>query len=124
MIERIDEMPEGASGYRFTGEVSKADYESVLIPGLKKDLGEGREVRVLCQLGPGFDGYEAGAMWADMKTGGHYLFGEHPNWHRMAIATDADWVRHMVGLFGWMTPGEVKLFGLEELDAAKEWVAG
>ena len=27
-------------------------------------------------------------------------------------------------MLGWMTPGEARLFGLDELPKAKEWVAG
>jgi hypothetical protein len=33
-------------------------------------------------------------------------------------------VRHLAALFGWMTPGEMKLYPLGELEAAKAWVAG
>jgi hypothetical protein len=59
-----------------------------------------------------------------MKTGAKYVFGHHAQWHRIALVTDVEWVRHLSGLFGWMSPGEMKLFALSDLDAAKEWVAG
>jgi hypothetical protein len=32
-------------------------------------------------------------------------------------------VRHLAALFGWMTPGEMKLFSLDGLEQAKVWVA-
>lgn len=123
MIERIAEMPEGTIGFRFSGKVSRADYDDVLIPGLT-EVFEGGEVRCLCQLGPGFEGYEAGAVWEDLKTGAKFGAGHFSAWKRVALVTDVDWVRHMTTLFGWMTPGELELFSLDELEQAKGWVAG
>lgn len=123
MIERIEEMPAGTTGFRFSGEVTARDYQEVLIPGLSAMFASGEPVRCLCQMGPEFEGYEASAVWADMKTGARYL-GHHENWHRIAVVTDVEWVRHLMGLFGWMSPGEVQLFALDDLEAAKVWVAG
>ncbi|MCZ7630769.1 MAG: STAS/SEC14 domain-containing protein [Microthrixaceae bacterium] len=34
---------------------------------------------------------------------------------------DADWVRHLGGLFGWMIPGKFEVFHLDERDAAVAW---
>jgi SpoIIAA-like len=38
--------------------------------------------------------------------------------------TDIDWMRHLTELFGWMTPGEVKVFPLAQRGAAIAWAAG
>ena len=35
-----------------------------------------------------------------------------------------DWVRHGASAFGWLAPGELRLFSLAERDAARAWVAG
>jgi hypothetical protein len=42
---------------------------------------------------------------------------------RIALVTDIDWMRQLTGLFGWMTPGELKHFPLAERDAAIAWAA-
>jgi len=123
VIERIEDMPEGTMGFRFTGKITPADYEDVLIPGIK-EMVDGGEVRCLCELGEEFDGYEAAAMWEDFKTGAHYAIRDHSVWSRLAIVTDIDWIGHMVALFGWLSPGELKLFAASDGDAAKSWVAG
>jgi hypothetical protein len=34
-----------------------------------------------------------------------------------------EWVAHAVKAFGWMIPGEVRVFGLDDLDEAKDWAA-
>jgi hypothetical protein len=44
-------------------------------------------------------------------------------WEKIAVVSDKDWLAHVVKAFGWMIPGEVRTFHLDELDAAKEWVA-
>ena len=124
MIEPIEEMPKGTIGFCFSGEVSRADYDDVLVPALNEAFESGEPVRCLCQLGPGFEGYEAGAVWEDIKTGARFGVGHLPAWKRTALATDVEWVQHVTALFGWMAPGELKVFSIEELEQAKSWVAG
>jgi SpoIIAA-like len=124
MIERLDDMPEGTLGFRFSAEVSRRDYDEVLIPALREAFESGEPVRCLCQLGPDCEGYEAGAVWEDIKTGTKFGIGHLSAWERTALVTDVEWVRHATAMFGWMTPGGLKLFVLDELDQAKSWVAG
>ncbi len=38
--------------------------------------------------------------------------------------TDIDWMTHATHLFGWLTPGELRTFTLEQRDEATAWVAG
>ena len=35
---------------------------------------------------------------------------------------DAAWLRHAVNGLGWLMPGAIKVFTLEELDSARDWV--
>jgi hypothetical protein len=123
MIEQLQDMPDGVLGFRFSGEIARKDYDEVLIPGLTAAFERG-EVRCLCVLGHDFDGYEAGAVWEDVKTGARFGLGHGSAWKRIALATDVDWIRHMTSLFGWMAPGELKVFPLERLEDAKAWAAG
>ena len=75
MIEITETTPEGIMEIRATGRVTEQDYESVLIPAVEKALaGEGK-VRLLYQVGPGFEGYSAGAMWADARLGMRHWSG-------------------------------------------------
>jgi hypothetical protein len=70
-------------------------------------------------LGDEFDAYTAGATWEDAKLG----IGHASKWKRVAVVSDHDWVRHVVGMFGWMVPGDVKVFALPEVAKAIEWAA-
>ena len=58
-------------------------------------------------------------MWADAKVG-----LEHPSaWERIALVTDIDWLRSATHIFGFVMPGEVRVFTNAELPEAKKWVA-
>ena len=59
-----------------------------------------------------------------MKLGFGALLQHHSAFKRIAVVTDMEWVRHTLHALAWMVPGELSLFGLEELDRAKEWAAG
>ena len=43
---------------------------------------------------------------------------------RVAIVTDTDWILHTLHALGWLVPGELKIFGMDELEQAKQWAAG
>jgi hypothetical protein len=74
-------------------------------------------------IGPGFDKFEAGALAQDVKAGVSLGIGHPRAWTRTAVVTDVDWIAKAVQMFGWMTPGEVKLYEPDGLEDAKAWVA-
>jgi len=45
-------------------------------------------------------------------------------WRRTAIVTDKDWLRHAVSAFGWLSPGELRVYEPDQLDQAVAWAAG
>jgi hypothetical protein len=59
-----------------------------------------------------------------MKTGLGIGVGHHSAWKRFALVTDVEWVAKAMRMFAWLTPGEVKIFELGDLEEAKGWVAG
>ena len=121
MIERIEQMPEGTVGLRAAGKLSKEDYVDVLQPALHEGTSSG-ELRIVFVL-TDFDGLEPNAWIEDAKTGLGALVRDHSAWKRFALVTDVEWVANAYRLFTWLTPGEVKIFGLEGLEEAKAWVA-
>jgi hypothetical protein len=67
-----------------------------------------------------FGSYSPGAMWADTKLWAQHLKA----WKKIAIVSEADWLENSVKAFGWLIPGEVKVFETDDLDDAKEWLSG
>lgn len=121
MVQRIENMPAGTIGFDASGKLTQSDYREVLEPTLR-EAAEAGEIRMLFRL-TDFDGLEPAAWFDDFKTGLGLGLGHHSAWKRSAIVTDVEWVGKAFKLFAWMTPGEVEVFGLDQLDEAKSWVA-
>jgi hypothetical protein len=121
MIEKIGEMPAGTIGFKASGKLRRDDYRDVLEPALR-EAAESGEIRMLFELSD-FDGVEAAAWYEDLKTGLGLGIGHHSAWKRSAIVTNVEWIAKAFHLFAWVTPGEVKVFGLDQEDEARDWVA-
>jgi hypothetical protein len=122
MVEKIADMPAGTIWFRASGKLTPEDYKDVLVPTLGEAV-EAGEVRMLFVLSD-FEELEPRAWLEDAKTGLELGFLEHSAWKRSAIVSDAEWVKKAFRMFAWMTPGEVKVFDLDQEDEARDWVAG
>jgi hypothetical protein len=121
VIERMEDMPEGTIGLRASGKLSRDDYREILEPALNEGIETG-ELRLLFVL-TDFDGLEAAAVPEDIKTGLSAWFGHHSAWKRFALVTDEEWVAKAMHMFAWMTPGDVMIGDLDQLEDAKAWVS-
>ncbi len=117
MITELSELPPNVVGFEVTEKVLAQDFLDVVLPAFERaaKAGEFRAVIVI----PDFEGMSGGALWEDLKIGVPHL----RDWKRIALVTDIDWMIHLTQLFGWMTPGDVKVFPLRERDEAIEWAA-
>jgi SpoIIAA-like len=119
VIKIIANMPTGTIGVEAVGKVTEEDYRDVLVPAISTAL-ERNDVRLLYVLDEDFGSYSPGAMWADTKLWAQHLKA----WKKIAIVSDADWLENSVKAFGWLIPGEVKVFETDDIDDAKEWLSG
>ena len=118
MIRVVEIRPPGTIGVEASGKISEQDYRDVLIPTVEAALTTG-DVRLLYVLDEGAE-YSAGAMWADSKLWTKHL----KSWSRVAVVSDAEWLERSIHAFGWMMPGEIKVFEPGGVDEAKEWLVG
>jgi hypothetical protein len=122
MVERIDDMPPGTMGFLISGTVGRDEYHQLLAP-VQEALGRGERVRYLVATAPDFHGLDLGALWEDVKAAGTVGLRHNSAWERFAVVTDKDWMRNAIAAFGWVSPGELRVFEPDQLDAAKAWVA-
>ena len=118
MLKLIEDLPDGVVGVEAHGKVTAEDYENVLVPAVEAARKDGK-VRLLYVFGDDFPDYSAGAAWEDAKLG----LGHLRSWERIAVVSDEDWLRRAIGGLGWLMPGEIRVFKLDDLDDAREWVA-
>jgi hypothetical protein len=122
MIEMLSDMPEGVAGIRVSGRVRGDDLREFK-PKMDELLKTG-EIRIVEVIAPDYEGFGPGGLFEDLKLGLGALIHHHSAFKRIAVVSDKEWVAHALHAFAWMVPGELSLFGLDELDRAKEWAAG
>ncbi len=120
MIETLAGFPDNVVAITAGGQITRADYETVLVPAVEQALARHEKIRIYYEIGASFSGIDPGAMWSDFRVG----IGHLTRWERMALVTDVAWIRHSVEFFGMMMPGEMKAFPLAEAVAARAWIAG
>jgi hypothetical protein len=118
MLQQLD-SPDTVLAFKAIGKIEKSDYDTVLEPAVEAMIADRGEVRFVYVLGDEFEAYTSGATWEDTKLG----IGHPTKWKRAAVVTNHDWVRHIVGMFSCMVPGEVKTFPIGEEARAIDWAA-
>jgi hypothetical protein len=122
MLELLPDMPEGVTGIRVSGRLRGDDLRK-----LKSDwevLLSADEIRIVEVIASDYEGFGPGGLVEDLKFGFAALFQRHSAFKRIAVVSDKDWIAHTLHALAWMVPGELAIFGLDELERAKEWAAG
>ena len=122
MIELLPDMPDKVTGIRVSGRL-RGDELRDLKPELENLLKAG-DIRIVEVIAPDYEGFGPGGLVEDLKLGFGTVLPHHGSLKRIAIVSDKDWVAHVLHALAWMIPGELAVFGLDELDRAKEWAAG
>jgi len=122
MIELLPDMPAGVTGFRVSGRLRGEDLRDFK-PAMD-DLVKSGEIRIVEVIEPDYEGFGPGGLVEDLKLGLGALIHHHSAFKRIAVVSDRDWVAHALHAFAWMVPGELALFGLDEIERAKEWAAG
>lgn len=118
MIERLKGFPDNVVAIKARGEVTKSDYDEVLIPAVENTLKSHDKIRILYELGPDFDGYDAAAAWEDFKVG----MGHFSRWERIAVITDIEWIGVATRLFSVFLPGTIRVYPNDEAAKARLWI--
>jgi hypothetical protein len=116
----IEGLPERAVGFSVEGVVTARDYAEVIRPLVEERLKRFDRIDLLYRIGPGFEGFSAGAMWHDASLGVLHLTG----FRRVAVVTDVGWIARATRLFAPLMPAEVQIFADRDLPEAKAWIAG
>ena len=119
MFKLIEGLGPDVLAIEAAGKVTHEDYHNTLIPKAEAMMTEG-SIRMLYVIGKEFVGFELEALWDDGKFGlKHWNDFSH-----VAVVADQAWLRAAVSMFTPFFRGEVRLFKLSELQAAKDWITG
>jgi hypothetical protein len=118
MIEPLTNFPDNVVAFACKGRVTKADYDSILVPAVVKALEKHRKVRLYYETPADFAGIDPSAVWEDFKVGMQHL----TRWERVAVVTDVEWIKHATMLFGFLMPAAMKTFPTSQAAQARTWV--
>ena len=122
MVTVIPVNGPGTLGFVISGRLTRAEYEEVLLPPVREAIASGEEIRMLAVIND-FQGLEPGALLDDLKAAAKLGFGQRSSWSRFAVVTDTDWVQRAIALFGWLVPGEIRVFTTARRADAEAWLA-
>jgi hypothetical protein len=73
VLKELAGVPAGVQAPEAVGTVTAQDYERVFAPLVDQARRTGSRMRLLYQVGPGFERITPGALWADTRLGFGYL---------------------------------------------------
>jgi hypothetical protein len=106
MIEAVERFPPNIVAFAWKERVTRSDYEAVLVPVVKYEIG------------PEIVGFFPGTMWGDFEISVEYL----TRWEKVAVVTDVAWIGHTIHAFSFLTPGDMMVFPTAQAAEARRWI--
>jgi hypothetical protein len=119
MLQLINDLPDFVVGIKASGEVSKEDLETVLVPAIDRQVAQYDAIYYLLLLETDIKNWDFGAWISDAKIGLKYL----TKWEKIAVVTEQESVQKFTDIFSKLAPGEARGYALNELETAKAWVS-
>jgi hypothetical protein len=98
------------------GAITKAEIDLLIgkLDGMIHEFGKIRVVEVIKNIGK----IEPAAMWADLKWEPRHI----TSFSHVAVVADQKWIEWMVKPLDLLIPAELKLYHLDELEEARDWI--
>ena len=120
MISQLKNIPNTMVGFRASQEVTKEDFDAIVLPAVAELVGRTDELNYLLVLDTPLKNFTIGAWIKDGLLGLNNL----TKWNRVAIVSDSESLNTFTDLFGKVMPGEFKGYAPEKLNDAVDWVSG
>ena len=117
MIEILDGLPDNVVGIVAKGRVTKTDCVEVLLPAIDRAREWHHRLRLYYELRSRYPG----AAWEEITLAAE---GGGPHWERVAIVTDAAWVRHTIQAVRLLIPSEIRVFATSQTPEGLAWITG
>ena len=118
MLQFINDLPDDVVGIHAIGEVTKEDFDKVLIPRIDDLSKRQGKIKYLLVLETDVSNFTLAAWWKDLVMGLKHF----TEWKRIAVVSDQKGVEWFTDAFKYFIPGNSKGFALSELEEAVEWI--
>ena len=103
---------------RCRGVITAEDYAQTLRPLIEDKLKTHDRINLLVVVAAAFQSLTGGALWEDARLGVAHAF----SFDKVALVTDNPALRMGAKMFSPLTPAQLNVFALADLEAAKDWV--
>lgn len=118
MIEQILGLPDNVIGVHAKGKITGEDYEKVMIPLVEKRIKDQGKIAFLYVIESKMSDFTGQAMWDDAKCGMKHIF----QFTKIGVVSDDPIMQKTTRIMGHLMPAEVKVFSMDKIDDAKEWI--
>jgi hypothetical protein len=116
MMEILPSPKENVLLVKITGNITKEDYDR-LVPVMEAKIQQHGKIKLYTEL-ENLGLPTLGALWEDIKMDvKHYRDFSH-----VAVVGEPEWLASITKLVAPLVPAEVRVFSLEEKDAAMQWI--
>ena len=119
MIHLID-TADNIVAFRALAEVTKDDFQEVVVPSIDKLVKRINEINFLLVLDTDIGNFTSGAWLQDLLVGLKHL----GKWNRAAIVSDSDEIISFTNGFSYVVPGEFRGFKKLDFNKALNWAEG
>jgi hypothetical protein len=119
ILTKLQSMPAHVAAFKATGEVTKEDYEKVLVPEIERVDKQHGHIHFMMEMETPAKNFSLGAWLQNAIEG----LKQYKGWKKVAIVTDEKGIEKFTNLFSSIIPGKSKGFTLSQIDEAKKWVA-
>ena len=106
----------GIIEFTIEGRVERADYEAV-VQAFETMIAARGKVGVV-EIVHDYRGIDPSLWWRDVQ----WSFGHLNDFGRCAVVTDHGWIGPVTRFAAAFMPMEIRVFGVEQIDAARTWV--
>jgi hypothetical protein len=118
MIQVLQGLGDGVLGVRLSGRLHDEDHDR-FVPMVDRATTEQGKVRLLVEFAD-FHGWSDHALWNDLN-----FAAEHSrDIERLAMVGATEWEDWMAKVAEPFTKAEIRRFGPEQTDMAREWISG
>jgi hypothetical protein len=115
MIEELKHTPNTLVGFHVTGEVTRQDFDNVVVPAVHELVKRTNKLNYLLILDTDLKNMTVGSWLKDAMA----TLNNFGKWNRAAIVTEFDELD--TSRFNQVVPGEYRVFKRQELDEAIAW---
>lgn len=120
MISQFKNIPNTMVGFRASQEVTKDDFDQVVLPAVAELVQRTDELNYMLVLDTPLKNFTIGAWIKDAMLGLNNL----SKWNRVAIVSDSESLNTFTNMFSKVVPGEFRGYTPDELENAVDWVSG